>query len=118
MGVYSHFYPPPPGEEPKPINWKVRHMLLLQLHLYMFVTAPHSFNLNQPPPSARPPNPNKQLCLLVLVPSVFDMVGTALAKVGLLYCTVSVYQLVRCTVIIITALLKVGRSVGPLGRLV
>lgn len=42
----------------------------------------------------------------MLIPSVFDMVGTALAKVGLLYCTVSVYQLVRCTVIIITALLK------------
>ncbi len=68
MFLYARLYPPPPGEEPKPISWK--------------------------------------LCTLVLVPSVFDMIGTALAKVGLLYCTVSVYQLVRCTVIIITALLK------------
>ena len=36
-------------------------------------------------------------------------------KVGLLYCTVSVYQLVRCTVIIITALLKVRRPIREAG---
>jgi hypothetical protein len=22
MAVYARIYPPPPGEEPKPINWK------------------------------------------------------------------------------------------------
>lgn len=44
--------------------------------------------------------------LLVFVPSLFDLIGTALAMVGLFYITVSAYQLIRCTVIIITALLK------------
>lgn len=43
---------------------------------------------------------------ILMIPAMFDLVGTALAKVGLMYCTVSVYQLVRCTVMIVTALLK------------
>lgn len=47
-----------------------------------------------------------KVCALLFIPTVFDLFGTALAKIGLLYCTVSVYQLVRCTVIIITAILK------------
>lgn len=47
-----------------------------------------------------------QVLLLLIFPSIFDLIGTALAGVGLLYCAVSVYQLVRCTVIIFTALLK------------
>lgn len=33
-----------------------------------------------------------QLYMLVLIPALFDLIGTALAKVGLLYTTVSVYQ--------------------------
>jgi drug/metabolite transporter (DMT)-like permease len=40
------------------------------------------------------------------IPACFDLAGTALAGVGLLYTTVSVYQLVRCTVIIVTAILR------------
>jgi hypothetical protein len=36
-----------------------------------------------------------QMAMIMVVPSLLDLVGTALAKVGLLYCTVSVYQLVR-----------------------
>ena len=51
--------------------------------------------------------PPSRIYWLMAIPASFDLVGTALAKVGLMYCTVSVYQLVRCTVIIITALLKV-----------
>ena len=43
----------------------------------------------------------------LMIPAVFDLVGTILAKFGLMYCTVSVYQLVRCTVMIFTAILKV-----------
>ena len=50
--------------------------------------------------------PPARVYWLMGIPAAFDLVGTALAKVGLLYCTVSMYQLVRCTVIIITALLK------------
>jgi len=42
----------------------------------------------------------------LLVPAAFDLVGTALSGVGLMYTTTSVYQLVRCTVIIVTAVLK------------
>lgn len=43
---------------------------------------------------------------LLIIPSIFDLCGTALASIGLLYINVSVYQLVRCTLIIVTALLK------------
>jgi hypothetical protein len=35
------------------------------------------------------------LYMLVLIPALFDLIGTALAKVGLLYTTVSVYQVRR-----------------------
>ncbi len=47
-----------------------------------------------------------RLFFLLLVPAFFDLMGTALAKVGLMYCSVSVYQLVRCTVIVFTAVAK------------
>ena len=47
-----------------------------------------------------------RLFFLLLVPACFDLLGTALAKVGLMYCDVSTYQLVRCTVIVFTALAK------------
>lgn len=43
----------------------------------------------------------------LMIPAVFDLIGTIFAKFGLMYCTVSVYQLVRCTVMIFTAILKV-----------
>ena len=51
------------------------------------------------------PVPWRTLMLLV-IPSCFDLLGTALASIGLLFTTVSVYQLVRCSVIIVTAILK------------
>ena len=51
------------------------------------------------------PVPWRTLMLLV-IPSCFDLLGTGLASIGLLFTTVSVYQLVRCSVIIVTALLK------------
>jgi len=43
---------------------------------------------------------------LLAIPSSFDLLGTALASIGLLFTTVSIYQLVRCSVIIVCALLK------------
>ena len=46
---------------------------------------------------------------LLMIPAVFDLVGTALAKCGLLFVNVSVYQLVRCSVIVIC-----GTSCGGL----
>ena len=47
-----------------------------------------------------------RLFFLLLVPAFFDLAGTALAKVGLMHCSVSVYQLVRCTVIVFTSIAK------------
>lgn len=47
-----------------------------------------------------------RLFFLLIVPALFDLIGTALAKVGLMYCDVSTYQLVRCTVIVFTAIAK------------
>ena len=44
--------------------------------------------------------------VLLVIPACFDLLGTALASIGLLFTTVSVYQLVRCSVIIVTAVLK------------
>jgi len=44
---------------------------------------------------------------ILIIPACFDLLGTILSGIGLLYTTVSVFQLVRCTVIIITAFLKV-----------
>jgi len=43
---------------------------------------------------------------ILIIPASFDLLGTILSGIGLLYTTVSVFQLVRCTVIIITAFLK------------
>jgi len=47
-----------------------------------------------------------RLNAILLIPSLFDLIGTALSTIGLLYTSVSVYQLSRCTVIIVTAMLK------------
>jgi drug/metabolite transporter (DMT)-like permease len=44
--------------------------------------------------------------LALLVPTVLDLAATALCTAGLVYTTVSVSQLVRCSVLIFTALLK------------
>jgi drug/metabolite transporter (DMT)-like permease len=44
--------------------------------------------------------------VVLVIPACFDLLGTALSGIGLLFTTVSVYQLVRCSVIIVTALLK------------
>ena len=47
-----------------------------------------------------------RLFFLLLIPAFFDLTGTALAKVGLMHCSVSVYQLVRCSVIVFTSIAK------------
>ncbi|KAH9144582.1 hypothetical protein AeRB84_011471 [Aphanomyces euteiches] len=44
---------------------------------------------------------------ILALPAAFDLLGTYLANLGLLYVTVSVFQLMKCTVIIFVALLKV-----------
>jgi len=43
---------------------------------------------------------------LLLVPTVFDLMATALGAIGLIFISVSVYQLIRCSVMIMTAILK------------
>ncbi|CAM9398506.1 unnamed protein product, partial [Phaeothamnion confervicola] len=43
---------------------------------------------------------------LLILPSIFDMLGTNFAQIGLVFTTVSYFQLLRCTVIIVTAFLK------------
>uniref|UniRef100_K3WIZ6 EamA domain-containing protein n=1 Tax=Globisporangium ultimum (strain ATCC 200006 / CBS 805.95 / DAOM BR144) TaxID=431595 RepID=K3WIZ6_GLOUD len=50
--------------------------------------------------------PRKMYFLLAL-PAAFDLLATFLANLGLLYVTVSVFQLMKCTVIIFVAMLKV-----------
>ncbi|CAM9637985.1 unnamed protein product [Discosporangium mesarthrocarpum] len=52
-----------------------------------------------------PPVPSGVLWWLV-IPSLFDLAGTNFAQIGLIFTTVSYYQLLRCTVIIVTAFLK------------
>ncbi|EQC29411.1 hypothetical protein SDRG_12874 [Saprolegnia diclina VS20] len=44
---------------------------------------------------------------VLALPAAFDLIATYLANLGLLYVTVSVFQLMKCTVIIFVALLKV-----------
>jgi len=51
--------------------------------------------------------PEFRVLVKMLVPSTFDMLGTALSQAGLLYTTASMFQLLRCSVIIITAILKI-----------
>eukprot|EP00510_Aplanochytrium_minuta_P001151 CAMPEP_0184020964 /NCGR_PEP_ID=MMETSP0954-20121128/9649_1 /TAXON_ID=627963 /ORGANISM="Aplanochytrium sp, Strain PBS07" /LENGTH=396 /DNA_ID=CAMNT_0026302899 /DNA_START=349 /DNA_END=1539 /DNA_ORIENTATION=+ len=43
---------------------------------------------------------------VLAIPSTFDLVATALANIGLAMISVSVYQLMKCTVIIFVAILK------------
>jgi len=57
-------------------------------------------------PSAREKVDPKVLFKLI-VPSTFDMLGTALSQAGLLYTTASMFQLLRGSVIIATAVLKI-----------
>lgn len=47
-----------------------------------------------------------ELARLLMAPSWFDLLGTALSTIGLLYVPVSLYQLARCAVIIVTAVFK------------
>lgn len=45
--------------------------------------------------------------LALAIPSVFDLLATALSQAGLIFVPVSTFQLMRCTVIIVTALMKI-----------
>lgn len=47
-----------------------------------------------------------KLLMILMIPSIFDMLGTILSTIGLLYVSVSLYQLSRCCVIIVTAIFK------------
>lgn len=52
--------------------------------------------------------PGRVLCrLLITYQYVFDLIGTSLAQVGLLFTTVGYYQLLWCTVLVVNALSKV-----------
>ncbi|CAM9136661.1 unnamed protein product [Chrysoparadoxa australica] len=47
-----------------------------------------------------------RVLMWLIIPSIFDLAGTNFAQIGLVYTTVSYFQLLRCTVIIVTAFLK------------
>lgn len=47
-----------------------------------------------------------KLLAYLFIPSFFDMLGTTLSTLGLLYTSVSIYQLSRCSVIVVTAFFK------------
>lgn len=49
---------------------------------------------------------NKKTVLFLAIPSVFDLIATVLANKGLILIDVSVYQLMKCTVIVFVALVK------------
>ncbi len=42
----------------------------------------------------------------LFIPALFDLVGSNFAQIGLVHTTVSMYQLLRCFVIVVTAILK------------
>ena len=48
-----------------------------------------------------------KMYLILAAPAAFDLIATFLANVGLLYVTVSIFQLVKSTIIIFVALFKV-----------
>ena len=58
-------------------------------------------------PENRAPKVSSRVLWSLAVPAIFDLAGTSLAQTGLLFTTVSYYQLLRCTVIVVTAFLKV-----------
>ena len=58
------------------------------------------------PSQAAPPPPHSELvqCLLLSIPTAFDLVATILMNVGLLYVTASVYQMMRGAEMLFAAL--------------
>lgn len=56
--------------------------------------------------ATRPAQVPLRTYLFLIIPSIFDLMATFLANIGLMYVTVSVFQLMKCTVIIFVALLK------------
>lgn len=52
------------------------------------------------------PRVKRSMWFVLAAPACTDMLGTMLMMIGLLYTTVSVYQLVRCLVIVYVALLR------------
>jgi drug/metabolite transporter (DMT)-like permease len=57
-------------------------------------------------PAAERVSVQPRVLLWLIIPSFFDLLGTNFAQIGLLYTTVSYFQLLRCTVIVVTAFLK------------
>ncbi len=47
-----------------------------------------------------------KVLLWLFLPAFFDLAGTNFAQIGLVHTTVSCFQLLRCSVIIVTAILK------------
>lgn len=54
----------------------------------------------------------RRVLLWLVIPSIFDLAGTNFAQIGLVFTTVSYFQLLRCTVIIVTAFLKVKLAIS------
>jgi len=73
------------------------------------------YQLSLPKKDRSPAIPFRVYCLLA-IPSCFDLFGSVLAQFGLLYVTPSLFMLVRCFVIIVTAILKVTVLKNRLAR--
>lgn len=74
----------------------------------MFLSLPFYFITQAFTPKEQRDAPlNYHSLLMIAIPAIFDLVGTCVSQVGLLYVTASLFMLVRCFVIVVTALLKV-----------
>lgn len=54
------------------------------------------------------PRVERKMWFILAAPACTDMLGTMFCMIGLVYVTVSVYQLLRCFVIVFVAILKVS----------
>ena len=95
-----------PPEKPFTTTWVMFVAMFMALPLY-FITSrccqkePELAGAKGGKVPAVPGGITTRTFFLLMIPALFDLVGTALAKCGLLFVNVSVYQLVRCSVIVI-----------------
>ena len=83
----------------------------MALPLHMLVTtlqkkSSHNYLVIEPNPLTPKSMFTMKHAKILLVPTLFDLLGTALSKIGLMYCTVSIFQLVRTSIMIIISLIK------------
>jgi len=87
------------------IFYKKPLMVTYIMFLAMVVALPIHFGYFLIKGQKPPPVATKVYGILVM-PAVTDLLATTLYMIGLLYVSVSIYQLIRCLVIVFTAILK------------